>query len=483
MNNIVQFSSFISVPEIITKSRELRPSFSFLAMRDTSWNLFEQMLLRKEDIQIEAFMRGFSTFRWNLRGPNLSQSIHTMRLRNDHQFFQRPILPIISTRKSVMTYRGKILDIFEQVRIYPACFCEYRMQITSPIAQPVDKNLTGDIKHKFRTNLPEIRRSLSLALFGNEGMISTTFSDVFIALITTSENPFGSRISLYGTERTTIRIDSNVIVETSSRSKRVFIDRIRDAFSLVFAYRVVIPVLWTTLLRLDFRAELALREIIEIIFLCLSPKYYTHSNKLTPHILSKAYQRKVFEFLYKALELNNIESNIKNEFIEWLDTIPLDLMVILMNCSQPLRGELARTLRKLNFKPVEFDLSPPASTIFTYLTCAYLQDRYLMYESPDVNRFTKERLGLRTANQILNGTKNIEMTFNIEKHVEKTDIYKVPSKMFQILMEIGIIASEESHKTSAPMAFRINPDSPTAISYCLTLQSETELSLLLKLGA
>lgn len=482
VNEIVQFSSFITLPEIIIQSKQLRNSFSFLARRESTWNLFKEMLQEKENTQIDVFMRGFSKFQWRLHGSNLAQSLHTLRLLSNHNLFQRPIIPIVAVRKSIKTYSGEIIDVFEQIRIFPTCFCEYQMQITSPKHPLKNKNILTDIKQTFRNNLPEIQHGLSLALFGDERMVSTSFSDVFVTLIKISENPSGLRISPFDTEETTIKVKSNVIVETSPSNKRVFIDRVRDAISLALAYRVMIPVLWTTLLRLDFKDEQALREIIEIVFLHTSPKYYIHSDKLTPHILSKSYQRKAFEVLFHELELNSIQKKLRTEFIDWLDTIPLELIVNLLSCSQPLRGELARTLRKMKHKPVEFDLSPPTSTIFTYLTCAYLRDRYLMFESPDLHRFPKERIGLRTANQILNSAKKIENVFKIERRVEKDDIYRVPSKVLQVLMEIGIVISEETHKTSAPMAFRINPDSPTAIQSCLMLQNNNEITLLHELG-
>ena len=105
-----------------------------------------------------------------------------------------------------------------------------------------------------------------------------------------------------------------------------------------------------------------------------------------------------------------------------------------------------------------------------------------MFESPEIHKFAESRIGRRTAHEILVGAKKVEDTFDIQKKVEKGDIYKVPSKVLQTMMDIGIIISEETRKTSAPMAFRIIPSSPTAIKMCLDLENENDTTLLVNLG-
>ena len=105
-----------------------------------------------------------------------------------------------------------------------------------------------------------------------------------------------------------------------------------------------------------------------------------------------------------------------------------------------------------------------------------------MIDSPETYRFSKSRVGLSTANQILIGSKKIEDTFEIKQSIEKNDIYKVPGRILRNLMEFSIIVSEESQKTNAPMAFRIDTDSPTAIRECIKIQGDHEIELVNWLG-
>jgi len=483
LKEIIQFSSYLSIPEIITNSSKLRESLLFLGKRNEVWNKFLSLRKIKKNTLFDVFLHDFSRIRWGLHGENLGQTIHAMRLYNNFGMILRPVIPLVASRRKTSLSADMRMDINEQVRLYPSSFCEYRLQVTPHHENDIDVNYIGQLKQEFRDNFSNVQYSLSLALFGDGHIIQKTFSDIFTTTIKFSKNPSGSRISYQSEYPTSLKISStNAIIETSPETKRLFLNRVRNALSLAFAYRVVVPSLWTTFINMDLINDEHLRELIEIIFIDLSPRYYLYSKKLDSHILPHSYQRKSFEVVYQELELGSIDNDTKKEFIDWLLPIPLDLISTLLNCSKPLRGELSRTLRKIRNIQNEFNLSPPTSTVFRYLTFAYLRDRYLMIDSPETYRFSKSRVGLRTANQILIGSKKIEDTFEIKQSIEKNDIYKVPGRILRNLMEFSIIVSEESQKTNAPMAFRIDTDSPTAIRECIKIQGDHEIELVNWLG-
>ena len=105
-----------------------------------------------------------------------------------------------------------------------------------------------------------------------------------------------------------------------------------------------------------------------------------------------------------------------------------------------------------------------------------------MTEDPQRYRIPDDRLGRRSANMIDRGTSKLEEHLGSSVTHKRSDLYPVPGPALQALMQMGLIKSVSSHKTSARMQFQVNLDKKEVLIRIAELTREMDESDIIKLG-
>ena len=473
----VQIVAFLAVPEIITKRRDLRKELDFIGNSEDLWDTLRSCLNNRTNLNTGVFVHGVGELRWKVRGNALVMSIHQLRLANDYAMKHRMPIPLIAQHASQLIQDRQQFHVVNEIRIYPNLFAEAIVRVSTPMHRPIPTPLIEQVASTFRSELGATRRKISMALFGDKEAIRSSFSNFFTIDVNREARLAGRKLySINTSGKNKIRVALRI-------SSRLFAQRIVEGVSLAIVQRIVNPILWSHLKNINYDEPSEIREMIETLLVSNSQNHYVYSKKTVPHILPWGYQRQAFEIIAKKMNVRSIDEDIRGEFIEWLDQIPFNELIPLLDCTPPLGPSLKTGLARRLRDPSPPHLQPPASTLFDYLVLAYLADRYKMLENPTVYKIAADRLGLRTANKIDEGMTRLEQKTEYRPHHKKSDLYEVPGPTLRALSGLGLITSVELRKTQARMAFRVNHDNQYVRQRCIELKQKLTVNEIGKYGA
>lgn len=477
------YTSFLPIPEMVTHSEFLRHALQYLGQGRLVRERLREALRNPDMSRGSPFVRGFSRLNWRPDGHNLRTSLHQLRLEGDYKVRCRPPIPLTATRSGQEDIGGSVLAVTEQVRILPTLFAEYRFRSTPFDTDHGDSEWPGGLIDRAQERIHDVKTSVSKVLFGNQASISTSFSGFFTIDIQVAESPSGgTRVSSHKYPATVAVEGNTVTVKTVPNASRLFVDRLTDGVTLALAQRVLLPSLWARIRTLDLTRAVTFRELVEALFLSNGPRYYTHSRKATPHLLPCAYQRRVFEVVSDSLGLIQLEEEIRKDFGDFMISVPIQRLLPLLDVSEPLRSEMAASLRRLTMRHELFELKAPLRTVFDYLTVANLRDSYLSETEPDIHFRPESKRGWRTGNQIMKGVRRMEDCCDIQQRLSQDMLYPIPGTVLQDLLRIGVIRADETAKTSARWVFAVGPDTDTAKRNMVDLRSRFTTSKMLELG-
>ncbi len=466
----IQFSSFLPIPEIVTRGSDLREGLRFLSARESLWEKFRETLSARENLDTGRFVIGFGRLVWRLRGEQLPVSVHQARLSRTHRMAHRMPLPLVARKLTRTAVDAVHLHIIHEVRVYPTLYSEQRVKIIAPGRETIPEQVARDIFPEIRQMYSRMRATLSKALFGCRETIGASPSSWFTIDIRGGRGSTGKRRRAVTIKATPDNTRFNV---TLGEYERVFARRAAEAVAVALAHRTVSPALWSAFVNpeCDIRSR---REIIECILVAQNPDYHERSKRETPHILSHYYQRDIYEYVAGRFQLDRMYQRFTRQFVETLCGLPLADALYLSQATPPLGGliltTLARRCEKQERPPA---LTGPTKAILHYLILAYARDSRLVREDPQRYRIPEERVGLRTANKIHNGASRLEAAYSQEytpRH-SKEDIYEVPGRVLSSLLEMGLIEMREYKRTSASVAFRVRPENPMVRQVTLDLMT------------
>lgn len=473
-------SSYLPFPEMITDTSTLRNSLRFLCSSNLTRTIFKQCLKEPSKSPDLPFINGIAKLRWVVSGRNLPLSLHHFRLETDYCMTHRPPIPMVARCAYQTSYKDSLIDVTDEVRLFPACLIEYRMKLV-PLSKMTGNTLSQTAENTFRKRLKSYRSDIEKALL-MDSSIDASFSDIFESQILKVKNPTSGVKFAYQKYNARCRVDSGVIrVETLPSATRLFLDRILDSISYAQAHRIMIPSLWNTL-RQHTENPTELKQISECLLINYNPRHYLYSDKISPHILPHSYERKVFEVVSQWFDLLSMTKDVTRQFASLIKTLPFNSVLKLVECSEPIRSDLStltkRTLNSTNVYP----LKPPLSTVFDYLAVAYLRDSYVHEDDPSVKFIVESRRGARNARQIVKGCKRVEQFFGIKDRVKKNLLYPSPGQLILELERIGLVSIQQHSKTSSNYVFRINKEADTSKKRLLHLSKSLKREDIKKLG-
>ena len=475
----VFISAFLPLPELVTHGDDLRQELVFLSDRDELWGKFQRTLVGLSSPDTNLFVNSIGRLRWRLTGDNLRPSLHQVLLRENYNMRHRMPIPLVAVKTARERFDGTVFNIVRSVRIYPTLYAEYRLKISTPAAAMIPEDYQRLKKQEFDAELKTVQRSLYTVLFGRGTYFRRRFSRSFtVELLTDWISWFCvDEISVTSSKprRTTlIEIEGNVC-------KR-FVSRAIEAAELALAQRVIAPVLWTGITAATTTSMKHIRELMECVFVSHNPDYYTGLSKLHPFILPSDYQRVIFRSMADILGLYSLRDELQNHLVTWLSSLPRSRLTALTMCTPPLKGTITAMVQRIAMELSDTYLRPPAKTVFDYLVLAHLRDTILMTEDPQRYRIPDDRLGRRSANMIDRGTSKLEEHLGSSVTHKRSDLYPVPGPALQALMQMGLIKSVSSHKTSARMQFQVNLDKKEVLIRIAELTREMDESDIIKLG-
>ena len=480
----VWFTAFLPVPELVTRSDSVREPLRFLSSRDDVWRQFEAGLRGEPCPSEKVFVRGYSRLRWPVAGQALKASLHQLRLSREHGMRCRVPIPVVAKKHWEESSDKANLSLTEYVRLYPTLFAEVRLVLSPMTESSIPVHLQEEVGEGFRDRLQDIRRRISLALFGDPMFIYSSFSNYFTLNVCRSGiSPHAFEVAR-GQYGTTVRAEGNTYtVQTDESASHLFVDRLVDSACLALAQRVVVPVLWSQLKTTPIEHAGILTELLECVALCHRAKYFIHSSKLEPHFLSNSYQRRMFEFVARALGLDSVEADLRKAIAGWLQSIPVMRAMPLLECSEPLRAELMATLRRLTSGTKDLDLKPPTGTVFRYLVLAYLRDGILSHWDPQRFLVPNEDIGRRSVHSIQKGVLGLEAGLEKQERVDLHDLYPVPGRILQTLTDFGLVSPSAIRRTRARVAFRANSASTIVAEACTEALATHTKDEIIQLGA
>lgn len=469
----ILLSAYLPLPEIVLSSDNLRGQLSFLGNRDELWKQFKECMDLRQNLETTTFIHDIGRLRWLLKGDMLGMAVHQARISNDYGMKHRMPIPLVAKRVYRVSFDSVEYHVVQEAHVFPSLYAEVKRKITSSRGVTIPPELIHSQREQFIHSLNEIKHNISKALFRARGVIHPSFSGCF-RIDQVSSKKVNTNHSHYHLEFA--QSNKPAIIRHHSQCSRLLLRRLNTAISSAFAQRVIVPVLWHTICDVGLSNKRAIREMIDCIFISHSPLHYIHSNRLLASLLPWSYQRRAFEKVAEKLGLLDTEKNLREEFTEWIQQFNANDLLFLMDCSEPLRSKLARTLKRLYQPSSTPELEPPTLNIFDYLVFAFLHDQILMEDDPQRHRIAEDRMGSRTAHQIHKGAQKLEGE-NPQRYSpahEKSDLYPVPGTSLQVLRRMRLITTLTSKKTSATMTFRVNFDNDQVVHYCIKKRSEIE---------
>jgi len=222
----------------------------------------------------------------------------------------------------------------------------------------------------------------------------------------------------------------------------------------------MIPALWNEFLSLGEDQLSERRDLIETLLISNNPDYYLHSEKLSPQLLCYSYQRKAYEYVARLHDLKKMSTDVQKKFADWLKAASVHEVLPLLECTSPLREKLKKSVERIAGRRETVNLEPPHSTVFEYLVFAYLLDEYRHRTKATYSDLAPDRFGIRTRNQIWNGTKRIESERNPSEALEKTQLYADKYSILQGLVNVNLAEKVSITRTSADWGIRVVVESP-----------------------
>ncbi|MGV9170334.1 MAG: hypothetical protein ACOC38_10395 [Promethearchaeia archaeon] len=455
--------SYLPIPEMVIKGDQLRSSLSFLARRETIWEKFLESV-RDEPKLDNAFVDGYSRIRWRNDGPRLKESLARIDKAHDKRIRTRVNMPLKTVRLREMEADGERLQATELLSIYPSLFAEHRLKVSPVDAAKVPESWLDSCSSVIHDSQRHLRPAIAKTLFGKANAIASRFSNFFTLKIEYRKGePRGTKVA-YGSYRSALTSEGSLIVlRTSPQASALFQKRIVKGISLALTQRIMIPALWNEFLSLNPDQLNEKRDLIETLLISNNPDYYLHSEKLSPQLLCYSYQRKAYEYVAGIHDLKKLSSDVKKKFAGWLKAASLHEALSLLECTSPLREKLKRSIERIAGRREKVDLKPPHSTVFDYLVYAYLLDEYRHRNRETYHNLAPDRFGIRTRNQIWNGTKRIESEVNPQKTLEKAQLYHDKHSVLHGLVNLNLAEKLSITRTSADWGIRVFEESPQVI--------------------
>ncbi|MFO7835131.1 MAG: hypothetical protein R6V83_00605 [Candidatus Thorarchaeota archaeon] len=452
--------SYLPIPEMVLKGTELRSSLSFLSKRETVWESFVQSVREEPELE-NAFVDGYSKLRWRNDGPRLRESLARIDKAHDKGIRTRVNMPLRTLRLREIESSGEKLQATEIVNIYPSLFAEYRLKIAPVDSDKVPASWLDNCSSFIHDSHRHLRPALSRTLFGKRDAIAARFSNFFTLRIEYRKGePRGTKVA-YDTYTSALTSEGPLIIlRTATQASGLFQRRMMKAVSLALSQRIMIPALWNDFVTVGESQQNEKRELIEALMVNNNPAHYLHSEKLTPQILCYSYQRRAYEFVAGLHDIKIMSEDVKNKFGGWLQAAAVHEALPLLECTSPLREKLKKGIDRIAGRRETVDLNPPHSTVFDYLVFAYLLDEYRHRNKATYSDLIPDRFGIRTRNQIWNGSKRIESHLDIETKLEKSQIYADKHDILQGLANLNLAEKVSITRTSADWGIRVVEDSP-----------------------
>ncbi|MDF1541363.1 MAG: hypothetical protein P1Q69_20865, partial [Candidatus Thorarchaeota archaeon] len=262
--------------------------------------------------------------------------------------------------------------------------------------------------------------------------------------------------------------------------------RLTTPICLAISQRTIIPHLWTTLCQ---STELSISHVVslfETIALSHNPKYLNHSEKLYLKFLPFSYQRMAYEESQILLGTTKMHDDIEIKTKDFLQGISDVKRLYFLRISPPLITAIRKLLADLQHEHMKIQLSFPIKTVFDYLLLAYLRDQFTRENELQPYLIPDDRVGMRNANRIFRGCKNIEIHLGIKDRILEKDLTPVPGFVLQHLMKMNLIEMGPGRMTSSKGSFRVKMINNLVLDYARSFLEEfephTQNDIILKLG-